>query len=79
MFSFISLNWRGKPLVSHEVVVNLIGSTHTDKGLTIQAELDTDTYPKGIKVTDNELDKVNLKRDDFHGEWNYAIAPNCST
>ena len=79
MFSFISLNWRGKPLVSHEVVVNLIGSTHTDKGLSIQAELDTDTYPKGIKVTDDELDKVNLKRDDFHGEWNYAIAPNCST
>lgn len=77
MFSFISLNWRGKPLVSHEVVVQLIGSTRTDKGLRIQAEIDTGTYPKGIKVTNAELDKVNLTRDAFHGEWNYAIAPHC--
>ncbi|MBK1700485.1 ISAzo13 family transposase [Thiococcus pfennigii] len=79
MFSFISLNWRGKPLICHEVIVNLIGSTHTDKGLAIHAELDTDAYPKGIKITDAALSKVNLKRDDFHGEWNYTIAPNCST
>ena len=77
MFSFISLNWRGKPLVSHEIVVNLIGSTRTDKGLTIQAELDTGLYPKGIKVSDEELGKVNLTPDEFHGEWNYSIAPNC--
>jgi len=77
MFSFISLNWRGKPLVSHEVVVQLIGSTRTDKGLRIQAEIDTGTYPKGIKVTNADLDKVNLTRDAFHGEWNYAIAPHC--
>ena len=60
-------------------MVNLIGSTRTEKGLTIQAELDTASYPKGIKVSDEELRKVNLTRDDFHGEWNYSIAPNCSS
>jgi transposase len=79
MFSFISLNWRGKPLVSHEVVVNLIGNTRTATGLSIQAELDTSKYPKGVKVTDEDLRKINLTRDEFHGEWNYSIAPNCST
>jgi hypothetical protein len=79
MFSFISLNWRGQPLISHEVVVNLIGSTRTSTGLTIQAELDTARYPKGVKVSDEELSKLNLTRDEFHGEWNYSIAPNCST
>jgi len=79
MFSFISLNWRGQPLISHEVVVNLIGSTRTSTGLTIQAELDTASYPKGVKVSDEELSKLNLTRDEFHGEWNYSIAPNCST
>ena len=79
MFSFISLNWRGQPLISHEVVVNLIGSTRTSTGLTIQAELDTASYPKGVKVSDKELSKLNLTRDEFHGEWNYSIAPNCST
>jgi len=79
MFSFISLNWRGKPLISHEVVVNLIGNTHTATGLSIQAELDTAKYPKGVKVSDEDLGKLNLTRHDFHGEWNYSIAPNCST
>jgi hypothetical protein len=79
MFSFISLNWRGKPLVSHEVVVNLIGNTRTTTGLSIQAELDTAQYPKGVKVSDEELRKLNLTRDAFHGEWNYSIAPNCSS
>jgi transposase len=79
MFSFISLNWRGKPLVSHEVVVNLIGNTRTATGLSIQAELDTAQYPKGVKVSDEELRKLNLTRDAFHGEWNYSIAPNCSS
>ena len=79
MFSFISLNWRGKPLVSHEVIVNLIGSTRTANGLTIQAELDTTAYPKGVKVSDEALSKLNLTRASFHGEWNYTIAPNCST
>ena len=79
MFSFISLNWRGKPLVGHEVIVNLIGSTRTANGLTIQAELDTTAYPKGVKVSDEALSKLNLTRASFHGEWNYTIAPNCST
>lgn len=78
MFSHISMNWRGKPLIDHEVIVNLIGSTTTKAGLSIQAELDTNTYPKGIKVTDEELAQVNLKNEEFHGEWNYSITPICS-
>jgi len=78
MFSFISLNWRGKPLISHEVVVNLIGNTTNQKGLRIQAELDTAAYPTGLKVTDEDFSKINLQPAPFHGEWNYAIAPNCS-
>ena len=78
MFSYISLNWRGKPLVSHEVIVNLIGSTTTRNGLTIQAELDTATYPIGVKVSDEALSQINLTPASFHGEWNYVIAPNCS-
>lgn len=79
MFSHISMNWRGKPLISHEVIVNLIGSTTTKSGLSIQAELDTNKYNKGIKVTDNELKKINLIKEKFHGEWNYSIAPRCSS
>ncbi|MDP1609522.1 MAG: ISAzo13 family transposase [Sulfuritalea sp.] len=78
MFSYISMNWRGKPLVSHEVIVNLIGSTTTQSGLTISAELDTNIYPKGIRVSDDELEMVNLTKAAFHGEWNYIIAKNCS-
>ena len=79
MFSFISLNWRGKPLISHEVVVNLIAGTRSAQGLTIRAELDTSSYPKGRKVSDEELANLNLTRDKFHGEWNYSISPKCST
>jgi len=79
MFAFISLNWRGQPLTSHEVIVNLIGSTRTRTGLTIQAALDTAVYPTGVKVSDEDLSKINLARDAFHGEWNYSIAPNCSS
>jgi len=75
MFSHITQNWRGRPLVSHEVIVNLIANTATQQGLIIQAELDTGTYPTGIKVSDAELAKVNLIPDSFHGEWNYTIAP----
>lgn len=78
MFSFISMNWRGKPLISHEVIVDLIGSTTTKNGLHISAELDTNTYQKGIHITDEELEAVNLKKADFHGEWNYSITMNCS-
>jgi hypothetical protein len=75
MFSFITLNWRGRPLLSHEVIVNLIGSTITQMGLRIQAELDTNLYPTGQKVSDEELAAVQLQRDPFHGEWNYVILP----
>jgi hypothetical protein len=75
MFSHISMNWRGKPLISHEVIVNLIAATTTKTGLKIEAELDTNTYPKGIQVTDDELEKVQIHKADFHGEWNYTILP----
>jgi Rhodopirellula transposase DDE domain len=73
MFCHITANWRGRPLSSLEVVVNLIGSTSTKKGLTIRADLDLGTYPKGIEVSDEEMSKVRLKPADFHGEWNYTI------
>lgn len=76
MFSHISMNWRGKPLISHEVIVSLIANTTTAKGLKIQAELDTNLYPKGIKISDEELSRINIKRDDFHGEWNYTMKPH---
>jgi hypothetical protein len=75
MFSFISINWRGRPLTSHEVIVNLIGQTRTKPGLHITAELNTNHYPIGIKVSDESLQSVNLHRNQFHGEWNYTIFP----
>ena len=75
LFAYISQNWRGKPLVSHEVIVNLIASTTTRTGLTVKCELDTKKYPKGIKVSDEELRQINIVRDEFHGEWNYSISP----
>ena len=78
LFSYISQNWRGKPLVSHQVIVNLIASTTTRTGLTVRCALDTTTYPKGIKITDKAFKQVNIIRDPFHGEWNYAIKPNDS-
>ena len=75
MFSYISKHWRGIPLISHEVVVNLIGSTTTKKGLTVKCVLDQHSYAKGIKVSDAELEGINIRRNDFHGEWNYSIFP----
>ena len=75
MFSAITQNWRGKPLVSHEVVVNLIGATTTNQGLKVQSELDTSPYPAGRSVSDRELDTLHLRRDSFHGDWNYALLP----
>jgi len=75
MFCHITQNWRGKPLVSHEVMVSLIGSTTTRKGLKIRAELDENGYRTGIKISDNEMAEVNIERDNFHGEWNYKIYP----
>jgi hypothetical protein len=75
MFCHITQNWRGRPLVSHEVVVQLIGHTTTRTGLSIRAEVDSHPYPTGIKVTDAELATVRLEPAAFHGEWNYSISP----
>jgi transposase len=75
LFSFISRNWRGRPLVSRQAVVSLIGATTSTAGLKVYAELDESTYERGIKVSDVELAAVNLTRDEFHGEWNYTIKP----
>jgi hypothetical protein len=75
LFSAISMNWRGKPLISHEVIVSLIQATTNRKGLKVRAALDTKSYPTGIKVTDAEMAALNLHREDFHGEWNYTLKP----
>jgi hypothetical protein len=75
MFCHITANWRGRPLISRQVVVNLIGSTTTREGLRIKAGLDENTYAKGIKVTDEELATLAIERDEFHGEWNYRLSP----
>lgn len=74
LFSYISKNWRGRPLISYEVIINLIGATNTSTGLEVHARLDDNDYPK-IEVTDAELAAVNITRDPFHGEWNYSIQP----
>lgn len=78
LFSFISINWRAKPLVSLETIIELISHTTTKEGLTVTAVKDTNTYPTGIKVTDEELAGLNILRDSFHGEWNYTIRPQDS-
>lgn len=75
LFSFISKNWRAKPLTSVEVVVNLIANTTTEKGLKVQAKKDDKQYQKSIKITDEQMDKIKIKRNDFRGNWNYAIFP----
>jgi hypothetical protein len=75
MFCHISENWRGRPLISHEVIVNLIANTTTEKGLKVQSELDKGQYPKGIKVSDKQLAAVRLRHSRFHGDWNYFVAP----
>ena len=75
MFCHITNNWRGRPLVSREVVVNLIGNTTTDSGLHIRSQLDENTYEAGIKVSDEELAELAIERDPFHGEWNYRLRP----
>ena len=79
LFSFITINWRGKPLRSYRTIVQLIAATTTQAGLTVRAELDENKYPKGIKVSDAQLAAVNLSRHAFHGDWNYTIAPNQKT
>lgn len=75
LFSFITINWRGKPLRSYRTIVQLIAATTTSTGLTVRAALDEKKYPKGVKVTDEQLAAVNIARHTFHGDWNYTIAP----
>jgi transposase len=79
LFSFISKNWRGKPLTSLKVIVSLIAGTTTRKGLKVHAEIDDRPYPAGIKVADVEMAQIRLRRDEFHGEWNYEIMPRADT
>jgi hypothetical protein len=76
LFSFITKDWRGKPLTSFQVVVNLIANTRTEKGLAFKCELDKGAYEKGEVVTYEELSRVSIKRDSFHGEMNYTISPD---
>jgi hypothetical protein len=75
LFSFITINWRGKPLRSYRTIVQLIAATTTDAGLKVRAELDENKYPKGLKVSDLEMAAVNLTRHSFHGDWNYTVSP----
>ncbi|MGH9320811.1 MAG: ISAzo13 family transposase [Vicinamibacteria bacterium] len=75
LFSFISMNWRGKPLVSYQTIVSLIAATTTAKGLRVKAVLDSKAYPAGVKVSDDEVQSVNLKPARFHGDWNYTVVP----
>ncbi len=75
LFSFISMNWRGKPLLTYQTIINLITSTKTRTGLVVEARLDKKTYRKGIKVSKSEIKLLNITRDKFHGEWNYTITP----
>ena len=79
LFSHISMNWRGRPLTSHEVIVETIAATTTSTGLTVHAELDEATYPAGVKIPDTQMKALEnegiLARHDFHGEWNYTLHP----
>lgn len=75
LFSFITQNWRGRPLVSYQTIVQLIAATTTEAGLKVRSELDTNLYLKGVRVSDAEIDALNLHRHDFHGDWNYTIKP----
>jgi hypothetical protein len=79
LFSFITINWRGKPLLSYRTIVQLIAATTTDTGLKVRAVLDENKYPKGVKVSDVQLASVNLTRHAFHGDWNYTISPSRRT
>jgi Rhodopirellula transposase DDE domain len=79
MFCHITANWRGRPLETHEVIVNLIARTQTSKGLTVQADLNANSYPKGIKISDEEMARLNITPAGFHGEWNYRLSPRVST
>jgi len=75
LFSFISQNWRGKPLISHQVIVDLISATSTKTGLKVRAQIDSNLYPAGTKISDQQVAALSIERDPFHGEWNYKILP----
>lgn len=75
LFSYISQNWRGAPLLTHATIVNLIANTNTSTGLKVRCVLDKKHYPQKVRVTDEQMDSINIKRDAFHGEWNYTICP----
>ena len=79
LFSFISLNWRGEPLINYETIINLIGGTKTRTGLKVRAVLDTNEYETGIKVSDEQLDEIQLRRHRVHPAWNYTISPRRRT
>lgn len=79
LFSFISKNWRGRPLIDYRTIVELIGATTSTTGLTVRCQLDENLYPAGIKVSDEEMAALNIQRNDFHGEWNYSIRPRPKT
>ena len=75
LFSYIAMNWRGKPLVSLATIISLIGSTTTETGLRVRSEIDEKRYPKGITITDEQMESINIERHEFHGDWNYTIHP----
>jgi hypothetical protein len=79
MFSFISINWRGRPLLSHQVIVQLIASTKTETGLNIACDIDWGRYPKAIKIPKAALKELNIQYDEFHADWNHTIAPVAQT
>ncbi len=74
-FAFITQNWRGKPLLSHQVIIQLIANTRTSTGLTVACRIDANAYDKGIRVSDAEMAALNIQTDDFHDEWNYIFTP----
>jgi len=78
LFAFITQNWRGKPLITHQVIIQLIGATTTRTGLAVQCQLDENSYPKAIKISDAEMAEINITLDGFHGDWNYTISPKKS-
>ena len=75
LFSFITQNWRGRPLISYQTIVQLIAATTTQAGLKVRCEIDANPYPKGVKVEDDEMAALKIRPHDFHGEWNYTISP----
>jgi hypothetical protein len=75
LFAQITLNWRGRPLTSYQVVINLIGSTTTRTGLHVQAALDRREYPLGVRVSDADFKQLNIRKKRFHGKWNYSLSP----